>query len=111
MPFSQRGCPVPFYSDVWTDVVDSFGAPMAPTKEGVLTIASNATLVEVSHDGETVMLLVCRPLTRRNDLVTGHVGSLLNDEPTMIFVPMMLRPLVLPWCHANVSCYFGVSRI
>ena len=110
MAYLERGCPIPFPSDVLTDVVDSVRVQIAPTKDDVLELAGKSALVEVSHDGRTVQLLVRRPSTRKNDLRTGRVASLLDDEPTRIFVPMLLRPLVLQRCHADVSCHFGVAR-
>lgn len=80
--FLERSCPVPVPSDVLTDVVDSFEVRIASTKDEVLNLASKAALDEVSRDGDTATLLICTPLTRRNDLSTGRGASHLNDEPT-----------------------------
>lgn len=107
---SERGCPTLFPSEVQTDMVDLFGVCIAPTKDGVLDLASNAALVEASHDGEAVLLLVCKPPTRKSELPTGHVACLPNDHPTKILVPMMPRPLVLQRCNAVRSYHFGVLR-
>lgn len=74
----------------------------------MLDRASEAALVEFSHDEDTVTLLVRRISTRRNDLSTGRMASLLKDESTSGLVPMMLRPLVLQPCDPNMSCHFGV---
>lgn len=90
--------------------VDQFGVRIVPAGDEVLDLATKTASVEVSHDVERVALLVHRPSTCRNYLPAGRVVSLLNNEPARTFVPLMLGPLVLQQCHADVSCHFGVSK-
>ena len=40
----------------------------------------------------------------------GWVCRLLHDEPTRIYVPLLVRPWIMHACHANVSCHLGVAR-
>ena len=105
-----RSCPSPFPLDVLRETLDSFGVRAAPTKDEVLELASKVAVAHVTtDDGDTVPLLVRKP-TQGSNRPTGRVASLLNDEPIRIFVPTLLRPLVLQRCHASVSCHLGVSR-
>lgn len=90
MAFLERNCPVPSPFDVSTEVADFFGLRMAHTKDEVLHLAGKAALVKVSHDRDTVTLLVRRPPTRMNVLYIGRVASLLNDSPR--------GALTRPWC-------------
>ena len=32
-----------------------------------------------------------------------------NDEPTRIYVPLLLRPWIMQACHAHASCHLGVA--
>lgn len=106
----KRGCSVPFPSNVFPDVVGSLGVRIAPTKEGVLQLAENASLADVSHDRQTVSLLVRRPPTPKKDLLIDRVSSLLRNDPTRIVVLIVLRPLVLQQCNGYLSCHLGLSR-
>lgn len=107
----ERVCPVLFPSDAVAGAVDSFGVRIVPAKQEVLYLASNAALVEISHDGETVTSLGRRSWTKNNDLPTGPVARLFNDESIMPFFPMMLRRLVLQRFYTDhISSYLGFSR-
>lgn len=108
--FVGRDCPSPFPLDELRETVDSLGVRAAPSKDEVLELVGKVDLVYVTlDDGDAVPLLVRKP-TRGNDRTTGRVASLLNDEPVRIFVPALLRPLILQHCHSSVSCHLGVSR-
>lgn len=109
MAVAERNFPFPFASDVSTVLVDLFRVWIAPTENGVLDFASKAALVQVSHDGDMVALLVHRLSTLKNDLPIGRVASL-NDEATRIWVPTILSQLVFQPCDTDVSCHFEVSK-
>ena len=107
----RRGCSVPFPSDVLSSVSDSFGVRIAPQKEDVLELARKGVLIDISNDEEeAVPLFVRKPSSRKSNHPTGRVASLLQDEPTRIFVPILLRPLVMQRIHSDTSCHLGVSR-
>ena len=110
MAYVDRGCPSPFPLEVLRETVDSFGVRPTPTRNEVLELASKVALVQMTTDGGDTVPLLVRKSTRRNNRSTGRVASLLNDEPVRIFVPILLRPLVLQHCHSSVSCHLGVSR-
>ena len=40
----------------------------------------------------------------------GRTARLLHDEPTRIYVPLLMRPWIMQACHANASCHLGVAR-
>ena len=40
----------------------------------------------------------------------GRAARLLNDEPTRIYVRMLMRPWVMQACHANALCHLGTAR-
>lgn len=68
-------------------------------------LESLAALVQVSHGGDPVSLLVPRLSRRKNDLSRYRVANLPKDESKTSFVLMMLCPLVLQGCHAGVPCH------
>ena len=76
----------------------------------MLELASKVAVAHVTTDGGDTVPLLARKPTRGNDRLTGRVASPLNDEPIRVFVPILLRPLVLQHCHASVSCHLGVTR-
>ena len=41
---------------------------------------------------------------------SGRAARLLNDEPTRIYVPLLMRPWTMQTCHANASCHLGLAR-
>ena len=41
---------------------------------------------------------------------SGRAARLLNDEPTRIYVPLLMRPWIMQACHANASCHLRVAR-
>ena len=89
--YLRRGCPVPFPSDVLTGVSDSLGVRIAPQKEDVLELARKGVLVDILNDvGEAVPLFVRKPSSRKSSHPTCRVASLLQDEPTRIFVHILL---------------------
>ena len=116
--YLRRDCLAPFPSNDSTrpipyDVLTwfrFFWCLDCPTKGDLLELASNGALVDVLNDnGEVVPLLVRKPPTRRNHQPTGRVASLLKDEPTRIFVPILLRPLVVQRVHSDTPCHLGGS--
>ena len=40
----------------------------------------------------------------------GRAARLLHDEPTRIYVPLLMRPWIMQACRANASCDLGVAR-
>ena len=40
----------------------------------------------------------------------GLAARFLHDEPTRIYVPLLMRPWIMQACHANDSCHLGVAR-
>ena len=53
-------------------------------------------MVDILNDeGEAIPLFVHKSSSRKSSQPTGRVASLLQDEPTRVFVPILLRPLVM----------------
>ena len=40
----------------------------------------------------------------------GRAARLLDDEPTRIYVPLLMRPWIMQAYHAIASCHLGVAR-
>lgn len=81
-----------FPLDVLRETVDSFGVRAAPIRGEVLELASKVAWGHVTTDnGDAVPLLVLKP-THGNGRPNNRVTRLLNDEPTRIFAPILLRP-------------------
>lgn len=109
--YLRRDRPTPFPADLLSEVVDRLDARGAPTSEDVLTFAAKITLSQtLDAKGGVSRLLVRKPPLPRSDRPICRVASLLGDEPTMTYVLISLRPLVMQCCHADVSCYSGISR-
>ncbi len=82
----------------------------------MLEFTSKGVLIDVLSDkGEAFRMLVRKPSTRRNDLPTGGVASLLKDEPTRVFAPsccvpwlcnvFTVMPLVIWACLGLYVCW------
>ena len=39
----------------------------------------------------------------------GRVACLLNDEPTRIYVPLLMHPRIMLVCHSTASCHLGTT--
>ena len=39
----------------------------------------------------------------------GRATRLLDDEPTRIYVPLLIRPWIMQAYHAHRSCYLGLA--
>ena len=64
----------------------------------------------VTDDG--ICRLVRKPTKTpvSSDRPGGRAARLLNDEPTRIYVRMLMRPWVMQACHANALCHLGTAR-
>ena len=40
----------------------------------------------------------------------GRAVRLLDDKPTRIYVPLLMRPWIMGACHPNACCHLGVAR-
>ena len=60
------------------------------------------------------ILLLVRELTPPAPACRNTLGEraahLLHDEPTRIYVPLIMRPWIMHALHANASCHLGVAR-
>ena len=93
---------------------DDFPFHLASNKR--VTVDGSALLADrgclcTDDDG---ILLLARKLTPLTpvcpDKPGGRAARLLDDEPTRIYVPLLMRPWMLQACHANASCHLGVAR-
>ena len=41
---------------------------------------------------------------------SGGAARLLSDDPTRIYVPLLMRPWMMQACHATASCHLRVDR-
>lgn len=83
----------------------------APKKDDVFESASRTVVVVniICDDGDAATLIVRQP-THRNDQSTGREATVVIDEPTRIFLPIILCPLVMQRCHVGgVSSRLVVS--
>lgn len=68
-------------------------------------------MLELANEAALVHLLFASLLSaRKNDQHRGRVTNRVYEVPTSIFVPIMLRPLILQRCHADIGCHLGVPR-
>lgn len=79
-----------FPAEVLIEVADPSGARIAPKREDVLGLADIGVLSDVSDAKGDVIQLFVRKTPGRS-------------EPTRIFIPILLRPLVMEYCHSDVS--------
>ena len=104
--YLRLGSPVPFPSHV----LQAVGTHVAPSEAEVLSLARKGAIFT---DDDGVDLLVRRrsaapaPASGRPG---GHHARLLGDEPTRIYVPLLIRPWVMQACHTDVSCHLGTTR-
>lgn len=64
------------------------------------------------RDDNGTILLVRKQLRPQQRVMINPADAarLLHDEPTRIYVPLIMHPWIMQACHANASCHFGVSR-
>ena len=60
------------------------------------------------------ILLLERKLTSPDpacpDMPGGRAARLLHNEPTRIYVSLLMCPTIIHPCDANASCHLGVAR-
>lgn len=62
------------------------------------------------HPSKALSLLDRRWSMRKNDRPTGLMASLLDNEPTRVFITAMLHPLVHQGFYDDTLCHLVVSR-
>ena len=75
-------------------------------------IADLAAKGHLLRGDDDAILLVrkCIPVTSAPD---GHYGRRSQphfDDPVRIHVPLLAKPWIMHACHADASCYLGVTR-
>lgn len=87
------------------------GTHQPPSQPDVLHLASKGRLF-TDDDGITLLVRQASalPASRHNQHPSGRLARLLNDEPTRIYVPLLMRPWVMQTCHAHLSCHLGGAR-
>ena len=93
---------------------EDFLLHLAPRKRPPLSeVRALADKSRLYRDDDGILLLV-RKLTPPDpacpDKPSGRAARLLHDEPTRIYVPLLMRPWIMHACHANASCHLGVAR-
>lgn len=77
----------------------------------MLELAGKGALFEtLNTKGDVSRFFVRKTLIVRSDHPTGRLARLVGDEPTRIYVPILLRPLVMQRGHVDVTFHFGVSH-
>ena len=93
-----------FNSAVFNPFPPSFGNHIAshkrPDPADILYLASKGRL---AHDNDTLLFL-------RNSAASSHPGRPSFDDPVHVYVPLLARPQILHYCHADTSCHLGVTR-
>ena len=93
---------------------DDFLLLLAPHKRPQLSeVRSLAEKGRLYTDDDGILLLVRKltpPAPVCPDKPGGRAARLLHDEPTRIYVPLLMRPWIMQACHANASCHLGVAR-
>lgn len=99
LEYLRRGRPILFPADPLTALVDLPGVRVALRGKDVLELADKFLLFEsLDAKMDVLTLLFCKPFVPGSDQpTTGHAGTLLGDEATMIFVSYSARP----FCHAT----------
>ena len=93
---------------------DDFFLHLAPHKRPPLSeVRCLAAKSRLYRDNDGILLIVRKlmPLTPPcPDKSGGRAARLLHDEPTRIYVPLLMRPWIMHVCHTNVSCHLGLAR-
>ena len=101
--FSKSLCPPRRFSP-------SAGASHTPPLSEVRSLADKGRLYT---DDDGILLLVQKlkpPVSVSPDGPGGRAARPLDDEPTQIYVPLPMPPLIMQACHAKASCYRSVAR-
>ena len=95
-------------------VPEDFFLHLAPHKRPPLSdVRSLADKGRLYTDDDGILLLVRKltpPAPVCSDKPGGRAARLLDDEPTRIYVPLLMRPWIMQACHAKASCHLGVAR-
>ena len=87
---------------------------VAPHKRPPLSeVCSLADKGRLYTDDDGILLLVWKltpPDSVCPDKPDGRAARLLHNEPTRIYIPLLIRPWIVHACHANASCHLGVAR-
>lgn len=78
----------------------------------MLKLAERSVLSETLNDkGKVPKSLVRKLSVTTSNQRTGRVASLLGDELTRIYAPILLRSLVIQSCNADLSYQLGACRV
>lgn len=102
---------MPVSLDLLSDVVDPLGVGAALRREVVLEVAERDLPFEtLDVKVDASRSLVGKPSVPTLDEPTGCLAGHLSEEPTIIYVPLLIHLLARRRCHAHGSCHLGVSR-
>ena len=95
----------------------------ATQRFGVLPLAKGPSFSDIQElagkgrlhtiDDEIVLLIhnpILQPTRSDKQYSVGRAACPLNDEPVLIYVPMLMRPWVMQAWHSTASCHLGTTR-
>ena len=93
------------------DVLTCYPSPKRPSLSDIQELASEGRLHTTDDD---IVLLVPNPTLPPTSFdkpnPVGRAACWLNDEPTRIYVPLLMRPWIMQACHSTASCHLGATR-
>ena len=103
--YIQLGCPQPLPPSL----CDHIPSHQRPVLADILDLAAKGRLTQGGHD---TILLVLGPATvaSRPDGLPARPRRPPFNDPVRIYVPLLARPWIMHACHADASCYLGVTR-
>ena len=91
-----------------TEVLARFPSHQHPPFSETQELAGKGRLHATDED---IVLLVRNQTPAHYSLRrVGRAACLLGDEPTRIYVPLLMRPWIMQPCHATASCHLGTAR-
>ena len=93
------------------DVLACYPSPKRPSLSDIQELASEGRLHTTDDD---IVLLVPNPTLPPTSFdkpnPVGRAACWLNDEPTRIYVPLLMRPWIMQACQSTASCHLGATR-